>query len=80
MAMFSIGSNRTQAAWLLCDMNMPPPITGNSWNDTKSTIHSATIDIANNSMMKDGNEMTDSSGNNVTVSCDGTWQKKRILE
>ena len=76
MAMFSIGSNRTQAARFLCDMNMPPPITGNSWNDTKSMIHSATRDIANNSMMKAGNETKDSSGNTVTVSCDGTWQKK----
>ena len=55
---------------------MHPPITGNSWNDTKSTIHSATIDIANNSMMKAGNETNDSSGITVTVSCDGMWQKR----
>ena len=61
-------------------MNMPTPITGYSWNDTKSMIHSVIIDIANNSMMKSGNETKGSSGNTVTVSCDGTWQKKRIFE
>ena len=76
MAMFSIGCNRTQASRFLCNMNMPPPVTSNSWNSTKRTIHTATVDVASKSMMKAGNEIKDTSGNIVTVSCDGTWQKR----
>ena len=61
MAMFSIRSNRTYASRFLYDMIMPTSVTGNSW------IHSVTIAIANNSMMKAGHETKDSSGN--TVDC-----------
>ena len=78
MAMFSIGSSMTHAAQFLRDRNMPA-ITVNYLNDTKSMINYVTIDIANNSMMKARNDRNDSSGNNVTMSCDGMWQKGGFL-
>ena len=42
-------------------MNRPPPVTSNSWNSTKRTIHVAIVDVANESMMETGNEIEDTS-------------------
>ena len=61
MSRFSIRSNRIWASRFLYDMIMTPSVTGNYW------INYVTIAIANNSMMKTGNETKDSSGN--TVDC-----------
>ncbi|KAI0243324.1 hypothetical protein LSAT2_015918 [Lamellibrachia satsuma] len=77
MAMFSIGRNRQQAVRLLGEMNMPPPVSCTMWNKTKDKIHEATRSVAGESMRRAAHELRDGTGcTNVTVSCDGSWQRR----
>lgn len=77
MAMFSIGRNRQQAVRLLGEMNMPPPVSCTMWNKTKDKIHEATRSVAGESMRRAAQELRDGTGcTNVTVSCDGSWQRR----
>ena len=77
MAMFSIGRNRQQAVRLPEEMNMPPPVSCTMWNKTKDKIHEATRSVTGESMRRAAHELRDSTGcTNVTVSCDGSWQRR----
>ena len=83
MAMYSIGCHYEQGKKFLGNMNMPPPVSVTRSNYFKSKIHTATEKVANNCMNKAAAELKTSQctdgDNDVTVSCDGTWQRRGFI-
>ena len=85
LAIFSLGKNEKGAERFLGNMNMPPPPYKKSWEDHKKQILKATQSGRNKSMeevcrnksMEEAvQELTDAQGTDVTVSVDGTWQRR----
>ena len=84
IAMREIGKGHSALEKLCGYLNMPPPMTAAVFNDIQKIVFDSYTDVATNSMKNAANELiesefvfTDDSGiANVTVSCDGSWQKR----
>ena len=61
----------------LCGLlDLPPPVSPQSWNTNKKRIQSVLKIEASKSMSTAANEAKASQGAEITVSCDGTWQRR----
>ena len=75
-AVFSLGKNLTQAKRFLGNMNMPPPPNISSWYAHKELICKATEKVAHESKQKAADEIKEKQGDEITVSVDGSWQRR----
>ena len=57
-------------------MNMPSNMHKSSWSLHKKNILHATEAVALESMQRAANEIKEKKGEEITVSCDGTWQRR----
>ena len=57
---------------------MPPPVSCTMWNRNKEKVHKASHTVAEETMTRAAKELCEGTGemNNVTVSCDGSWQRR----
>ena len=76
--MFSIGRHFTQGKKFLGSMNMPPPPHKSSWYQHKKMIAKATETVATASKSRAAEEIKQKKGQDITVSCDGSWQRRRF--
>ena len=78
LAMFAIGRNRQQAVRFCANMDMPQPVALESWRGHLKAINKTTMNVAEVSMRRAAKGMKKANENilEVTVSCDGTWQKR----
>ena len=74
--MFSIGKNLKHGKKLLGSMNMPYTFNKGVWYQHKDKITKATETVATNSKTQAATEIKQSKGRDITVSNDGTWQRK----
>lgn len=72
----SFEKNEKAAERFLGNMNMPHPPHKKSWENHKKQILKATKSVAEKSMEEAVQELTDAQGTDVTVSVDGTWQRR----
>ncbi|XP_059163145.1 uncharacterized protein LOC131946415 [Physella acuta] len=80
LSMYSIGCHYEQGKKLLGNMNMPPPVSVTRSNHFKSRIHNATAIVANTVQEEAASELRSSQlSEDVTVSCDGTWQRRGFV-
>ena len=76
MAVFELGCHYEDARSLCANLDLPPPVSCQSWNLNKNRIHAAFEQEATKSKKRAAEEIKQAKGNDVTVSCDGTWQKR----
>ncbi|XP_070180326.1 uncharacterized protein [Littorina saxatilis] len=76
VAMFAIGRNQQQGTRFLGNMNMPASMYKTSWVHHKKAILQATERTAEESTKKAAADLKAAKGDQVTVSCDGTWQRR----
>ncbi|XP_065068033.1 uncharacterized protein LOC135693466 [Rhopilema esculentum] len=57
-------------------MDLPPPVSFKPLNKNKARIHEAFKAESSKSKNKAASEVKVAKGDDVTVSCDGTWQKR----
>ncbi|GFN98809.1 forkhead box protein k1 [Plakobranchus ocellatus] len=83
MAMMSIGKNYEDGEKLCASLNLPPPLSRNTWSSHMDKIHAANKCTAVESMniaTKEARGITidDDSEDifNTTVSCNGSWQRR----
>ncbi|CAH8615686.1 unnamed protein product [Dicrocoelium dendriticum] len=76
VALFAIGRNYKHGKKFLGNMNMPSNMHKSSWSLHKKKILHATQAIALESMQRAADEIKEKKGENITVSCDGTWQRR----
>lgn len=72
----SIGKNRTDAESFAVSLNMPPPLSRNAWKDSSALVAASMKRVAEASMSKAAEDMKADGSTAVTVSVDGTWQKR----
>lgn len=61
-------------------MNMPPPMSKSTFQSNLGVIYNSYLKVANGSMHKAAEKVNDNPDNaikDVTVSVDGTWQRRR---
>eukprot|EP00795_Rhopilema_esculentum_P003930 gene3930-15256_t len=78
VSMYEIGCDYEVARNFCGNMDLPPPVSCKSWNQIKIKIHEAFEAESSKSKNKAASEIKDAKGNDVTVSCDGTWQKRGL--
>ncbi|XP_065068320.1 uncharacterized protein LOC135693706 [Rhopilema esculentum] len=76
VSMYEIGCHFEAARNFCGNMDLPPPVSSKSWNQNKKRIHEAFKQESSKSKNKAASEIKDAKGDDVTVSCDGTWQKR----
>ena len=76
VSMYEIGCHYEAARNFCGNMDLPPPVSCKSWNQNKIRIHEAFKVESSKSKNKAASEIKEAKGNDVTVSCDGTWQKR----
>ena len=79
MAVYSIGGHYMHGQRFLASMNLPPPVSTCRSIQYKERIHTATKKVAVQCMTKSASELHASlpdECDKVTVSCDGTWQRR----
>ncbi len=76
LSIFEIGCHYEAARKFCGSMDLPPPVSCKSWNQNKERIHDAFKEEASKSTERAASEIKEAKGNDVTVSCDGTWQKR----
>lgn len=76
MSVMSIGRNLKHAKKLIGSMNMPYNINPGVWYQHKEKIATATATVAEQSKHKAASEVKLDKGRDITVSNDGTWQRK----
>lgn len=79
LAMSSIGCHQEKTERFLGNMNMPPPVSAPIFSKYKDIIHIATNEVAKECMSQAALELKEAQGSNVTVSCDGTWQRRGFV-
>ena len=78
--MHFIGCGLTDLETLCAILNMPKPMTLNTYSNHTKALHSATVDIAKQSMcqavkeLRSEHEQKDAL--DVEVSCDGLWHRR----
>lgn len=79
IAMREIGKGHSALSTFCGFMNLPPPMNKTSFNDLQEKLHDLYLKAADISMESAANELKkndDDPITNITVSCDGTWQKR----
>lgn len=76
LSVFASGKHYTGGKKFLGNMNMPPPPQTKSWSLHKQKILQATKKVAKASKEKAATEIKDNKGTHITVSCDGTYQRR----
>ncbi|CAG5121444.1 unnamed protein product [Candidula unifasciata] len=76
LALFAIGRNYMHGKKFLGNMNMPTGMHKSSWSLHKKKILHATETVARTSMQRVAAEIKQKKGEAITVSCDGTWQRR----
>ena len=76
VATYEIGCHYEAARNFCANMDLPPPVSCKSWNNNKARIHKAFEAESSKSKNKAASEVKVAKGDDVTVSCDGTWQKR----
>lgn len=76
LAMYSAGCHYTASRRILSGLNLPPPQTRKSWTQHVRVVGAATKDIAEESMNRAADEVRIEGESDITVSCDGTWQRR----
>ncbi|VDQ16092.1 unnamed protein product, partial [Trichobilharzia regenti] len=79
LAMSSIGCHQEKTKRFLGNMDMPPPVSAPIFTKYKDRIHIATNEVAKECMSQAALELKEAQGSNVTVSCDGTWQRRGFV-
>ena len=82
LSMYSIGCHYEQGKKFLGNMNMPPPVSTTRTNQFRKRILKATASVATDCMKQAALELKASaspSTSEVTVSCDGTWQRRGFV-
>ena len=77
--MFSIGRHMKHGKKFLGSMNMPNTLNKESWYGHKKKITEATDGVATTSKLKAADEARQAQGRDITVSSDGTWQRKGFV-
>ena len=75
-ALYGIGCHMTKGRRLLAALDMPPPVSVTRSSIFRDRIRLATETIAKESMERAADELRKVEGDNVTVSCDGSWQRR----
>ena len=76
LAMFSTGRHMKRGKKFLGSVNMPHTLNKASWYGHKKEITKATDSVATTSKLKAADEARQAQGRDITVSTDGTWQRK----
>ena len=84
IAMREIGKGHTALEKLCGFMNLTPPMKKNAFNKMQKTLYAAYKDVAEQSMNEASAELREDDGvtldengvGEITVSCDGTWQRR----
>eukprot|EP00795_Rhopilema_esculentum_P009966 gene9966-18582_t len=76
VATYEIGCHYEAARNFCANMDLPPPVSFKPWNKKKARIHEAFKAESSKSKNKAASEVKVAKGDDVTVSCDGTWQKR----
>jgi len=80
VSIFSIGGHYEKGKKFLANMNMPPPVSAESFGKYRDKIADASESIARDSMAQAASEYSAAVGeDDVVVSCDGTWQKRGFV-
>ena len=79
LAMFSIGRHMKHGKKFLGSMNMHNTLNKESWYGHKKKITEATDGVATTSKLKAADEARQAQGRDITVSSDGTWQRKGFV-
>ena len=76
LAMTSVGCHHEKSRRFLAHMNMPPPVSFTRTSIFRDRIKRAVNEVATVSRSVAARELSEKEGSNVTVSCDGTWQRR----
>lgn len=76
LAMYGIGCHETKGRRFLAAMDMPPPVSSTRSSIFRDRILRATRSVAKESMKLAASELKEADGEKVTVSCDGSWQRR----
>ena len=76
LAIFAVGKHHTAGKKFLGNMNMPPPPHNTSWTNHLKQIRKETETVAADSMHRAAEEIRTVAGNDITVSSDGSWQRR----
>ena len=79
LAMFSFGRHMKRGKKFLGSVNMPHTLNKASWYGHKKEITKATDSVATTSKLKAADEARQAQGREITVSSDGTWQRKGFV-
>ena len=78
--MHLIGRGLTDLETLCAVLNMPKPMTPNTYSNHAKALHAAAVDIAKQSMCRAAKELRSEHEQNDTldieVSCDGSWHRR----
>ena len=75
-AMYATGCHETKNRQLLAALDMPPPVSVTRANLFRDRIKAATSSVAKASMKRAADELRKAEGDDVTVSCDGSWRRR----
>ena len=75
-AMYAIGCHETKNRRLLAALDMPPPVSVTRASLFRDRIKVATSSVAKASKERAADELRKAEGDVVTVSCDGSWQRR----
>ncbi len=78
LAMTSVGCHYEKSRRFLAHMNMPPPVSFTRTSIFRDRIKRAVNEVATVSRSVAARELSEKEGSNVTVSCDGTWQRRGL--
>ena len=72
--MHLIGRGLTDLETLCAVLNMPKPMTPNTYSNHAKALHAAAVNIAKQSMCRSEHEQKDAL--DIEVSCDGSWHRR----
>ena len=76
VATYEIGCHYEAARNFCANMDLPSPVSCKSWNNNKARFHEVFKAKSSKSKNKAASEVKVAKGDDVIVSCDGTWQKR----